>query len=171
MSAAPDAAPSIRRAGTADLRALVALEAGSFEHPWSAALLRTELESPHSVVLLACRPGAPGGVSGYAAFQIAADEAELLRVAVHPGERRRGLGVELVRAGITRAVARGAARCFLEVRTDNRPAIELYRRLGFGERGRRNGYYADGADALVMALELADQGGLRIGRRSGGPPS
>lgn len=154
MTPPPGASPVIRRAGTADLPALVALEEMSFDQPWSAALLRTELESSCSFVLLASSPEPPGTVVGYAAFQIVTDQAELLRVAVRPGARRRGLGAKLVRSGLAEAAGRGAARCFLEVRPGNRPAIELYRRLGFDEIGRRSGYYADGADALVMAVDL-----------------
>jgi ribosomal-protein-alanine N-acetyltransferase len=46
----------------------------------------------------------------------------------------------------------------LEVEEGNGPAIAVYRRLGFQETGRRDGYYqkADGTrvSALTMALGL-----------------
>jgi ribosomal-protein-alanine N-acetyltransferase len=39
----------------------------------------------------------------------------------------------------------------LEVRTSNRPAIQLYERFGFQPAGRRHGYYHDNReDALIM---------------------
>lgn len=44
--------------------------------------------------------------------------------------------------------------CFLEVRRDNEPAIELYKRMGFERVGRRRGYYRDGTDALILSLPL-----------------
>lgn len=154
MTTLSGAASVIRYADAADLPALGALEADAFDHPWSEPLLLTELASPRSFVLLAGRPDTPDEADGYAALRLVADEAELLRVAVRPGARRRGLAAELVRRGLADAAAQGAARCFLEVRTDNGPARALYRRLGFVETGRREGYYADGAAALVLSLEL-----------------
>jgi ribosomal-protein-alanine N-acetyltransferase len=42
----------------------------------------------------------------------------------------------------------------LEVRTENRVAIDLYTRLGFRIVGLRPGYYDNGGDAFVMAKSL-----------------
>lgn len=145
--------PTIRAARPEDLPALVALEAASFSDPWSARMLAAEIEDPSSLVLVA-EDEAAGPVAGYAAFRRAADEAELLSVAVAPGVRRRGLGRRLVVAGLTRMREDGARTCYLEVRPANRPARALYRSLGFREVGRRRGYYRDGSDALVLALTL-----------------
>ena len=39
---------------------------------------------------------------------------------------------------------------FLEVRTDNVPALALYRSEGFEVVGTRRRYYASGADAFTM---------------------
>jgi RimJ/RimL family protein N-acetyltransferase len=39
----------------------------------------------------------------------------------------------------------------LEVKAHNARAINLYRHLGFAAVGRRARFYADGADALLMA--------------------
>jgi ribosomal-protein-alanine N-acetyltransferase len=52
------------------------------------------------------------------------------------------------------AAARGAARLLLEVSAANQPARALYKGLGFARQGRRRRYYADGADALILALPL-----------------
>ena len=54
--------------------------------------------------------------------------------------------------------AAGARRMFLEVDAGNEPAIRLYRKGGFIDAGLRKGYYRDGADAVVMALDLAPPG-------------
>jgi ribosomal-protein-alanine acetyltransferase len=140
--------PAIRRGGPDDLPVLAALERAGFplDRAWSLPLLRLELASPHSLVLVAEDPIA----LGYAAFRIVADEAELLRVTVAPEARRRGIGRALVEAGLAEAARRGAGRCFLEVRPGNRAAVRLYEALGFRKGGRRPGYYQDGSDALVM---------------------
>lgn len=132
-----------------DLPELAALERAGFpsDRAWSFGLLRMELGSPHSLLLVAEEDGL---VLGYAAFRIVADEAELLRVTVSPEARRRGIARRLVETGLAEAGARGAGRCVLEVRPDNAPAVGLYRTLGFREAGRRPGYYRDGSDALIL---------------------
>ena len=39
---------------------------------------------------------------------------------------------------------------WLDVHQKNRPALSLYKRLGFLELGRRRSYYSDGGDCLLM---------------------
>jgi ribosomal-protein-alanine N-acetyltransferase len=53
------------------------------------------------------------------------------------------------------AAQRGAARLLLEVSAANQAARALYESLGFIKQGQRRRYYADGADALILALELS----------------
>jgi ribosomal-protein-alanine N-acetyltransferase len=153
-------------ASAADLAGLLELERRSFAEPWTAGMLAAELAHPQATLLVARRPQGPQGPPGaqgapgapptaYAAFRRAADEAELLRVAVDPGVRRQGLGRRLVTAGLTLLAAQGVRRCHLEARAGNAAAIALYLALGFTLRGRRRGYYADGADAWLYSLALA----------------
>lgn len=103
--------------------------------------------------------GLPGvfafaGEGGFVLARSAADEAEILMLAVLAKARRRGLGRQLLRSAAAEARRRGARRLFLEVAEANLPAVGLYRAEGFAEAGRRRRYYADGADALVLALNL-----------------
>lgn len=97
-------------------------------------------------------PEDPGG--GFILFRIAADEAEVLTLAVSPASQRRGLGRRLLRAALDGAQARGAIRMFLEAASDNIPALSLYGGAGFKQVGRRPGYYPGGSDALVLRLDL-----------------
>jgi ribosomal-protein-alanine N-acetyltransferase len=60
----------------------------------------------------------------------------------------------LLRAAEQRSRDAGARRMFLEVATNNVAASALYARAGYAEVGRRARYYADGADALVLARSL-----------------
>ena len=102
-------------------------------------------------------PGAFGLLDargGMVLARVAADEAEILTIAVLPEARRRGLGRALLEATATEAAARGAVALFLEVSAENVPARALYAGHGFVPVGQRRGYYADGADALVMRREL-----------------
>lgn len=145
-------APIVRPAREEDLERIRYLEEVSFEDPWSPETLARELANPRVLLLMAARdPGAPPG--GYAIFRTVADETELLRVGVAPEERRHGLARSLIQGGIAR-LGRDIQVCFLEVRVDNHPAIALYQSLGFGRAGYRKGYYRDGTDALILALEL-----------------
>jgi [ribosomal protein S18]-alanine N-acetyltransferase len=150
---APDAGLALRPARAEDLDAIVRLEETSFKDAWPAEMLACELAHPRALLLLASRQGeAP---AGYAAFRrTAPGEAELLRLAVAPGQRRHGIARALVAEGLERLVREDIQVCFLEVRMDNEPAVTLYQSLGFARIGHRRGYYRDGSDALVFALEL-----------------
>lgn len=105
------------------------------------------------------------GVFGFAAeaggmllARTAADQAEVLTLAVLPGLRRQGLGRALLEAAMAEAARRGATVMTLEVSVDNLAAQTLYRQAGFAAVGRRRRYYADGADALVLQAPLVDAG-------------
>jgi len=131
---------------------MAALHAACFAvpRPWSAAEIAGLLTSPGVFVT-------PES-AGFAMGRIAADEVELLTLAVDPGARRQGTGRRLVAAFLQAARTRGAARAFLEVAADNVAAVALYLQAGFTVCGRRRGYYhpASGpaVDALVMERVL-----------------
>jgi len=151
----------LRRAEAADLAPLADLEARSFAHgAWSTGQLRGELLRNGGVVLVCDDFDA---LSGYACGWALAGEAEVLRVAVDPLARRRGLGRALLMA-LEAALAPAAERIFLEVRADNAPAIALYRGQGYAVEGVRRAYYSDGSDALVMARALGLTNPDRSGR-------
>lgn len=162
MTAEPPRVPSgltLRPATADDLDALAALEVESFgEAAWSREQLAAGLAAAGVLWLAGVTAGPQTPLRAYAAFQRAADEAELLRVAVPPSARRRGIGTAVVAAGLDRLRAAGARACFLEVAEDNRPALALYRRLGFRPVGRRPGYYRRGGDALLLRVDLAPAG-------------
>jgi ribosomal-protein-alanine N-acetyltransferase len=91
---------------------------------------------------------------GVILVRTAADEAEILTLAVSPGVRRRGIGGILFREATTQVAALGAAAVFLEVSVVNSSAIRLYTREGFVQVGRRARYYSDHSDALVLRLDF-----------------
>jgi ribosomal-protein-alanine N-acetyltransferase len=144
---------AVRPAREEDLDAIARLEEASFKDAWPVDMLACELSHPRALLLVASR-GEADPPAGYAAFRHAAGEAELLRLAVVPAERHRGIAQALVAEGLARLEREGVQVCFLEVRIDNEPAVDLYERLGFARIGRRRGYYRDGTDALIFALEL-----------------
>ncbi|GAA0791483.1 ribosomal protein S18-alanine N-acetyltransferase [Marinobacterium sediminicola] len=94
---------------------------------------------------------------GYCLFSRVLDEAELLRIAIAPDARQRGLGARLLSHAETALRESGTAQLFLEVRLSNQPAQQLYRRAGWQQSGRRKDYYplADGReDALIFSRTL-----------------
>ena len=93
-------------------------------------------------------------VVGYAVALEAADEGEILNLAVAEGGRRRGLGQALVEAIVGALTERGVHQVYLEVRESNAPARALYSRFGFREVGRRKAYYRRPVeDAMVLRLD------------------
>jgi ribosomal-protein-alanine N-acetyltransferase len=134
-----------------NLDAVLAIERRAFAHPWSREVFARELRVPFSKVVLA---RVQGEIVGYACRWLHADAVEIQNVAVHPDWRRRSIGRRLVETLLDEARAAGVRRALLEVRRYNRPALSLYRKLGFRETGTRPGYYSDGEDAVLMELDL-----------------
>lgn len=95
-----------------------------------------------------------GRIIGYASATIEASKGHIMSIAILPEYRRRGFGEKLMKTIIRKLKESGADRVVLEVRVDNKPAISLYRKLGFKELDTLKEYYRDGCDALLMGLEL-----------------
>ena len=97
---------------------------------------------------------AEGRIVGYVVALDAADEGEILNLAVAPVMRRTGLGRALVHQILEALSDRGVRQVFLEVRESNAPARALYAALGFKEVGRRKQYYRRPVeDAIVLRLD------------------
>lgn len=98
---------------------------------------------------------AAGHPVGFVVTRSAADEVEILNIAVEISQRGRGIGAQLVEHALAEARAAGASRAFLEVRESNLAAIALYTQRGFRQTGRREGYYTAPTEAaLILARDL-----------------
>ncbi len=105
-----------------------------------------------------CLPGTFGWIAGQDGFilaRVAADESEILTLAVLPTSQRRGIASSLLRAAQRTAAEAGALAMLLEVAEPNAAARGLYASFGFAEVGRRRRYYTGGIDALVLRAELS----------------
>ena len=94
---------------------------------------------------------------GYAVMSMAAGEAHVLNLCIHPQQRGKGLGRALLHSLEKVAKSNQVDMMLLEVRQSNRIAINLYESIGFNELGWRKNYYPSHAgreDAVVMARQL-----------------
>lgn len=138
-----------------DLDEVFEIEKVSFPDPWSVDLFKAELQSPHSFNLVVRDNSlSDKSVAAYIVYWIAADEMQILDLAVDERFRRHGLARLLIQSALKLAAGDGAVHAFLEVRRGNEAAISLYNALGFDEIGERRKYYKDGEDAIVMGLRF-----------------
>jgi ribosomal-protein-alanine N-acetyltransferase len=153
VAVAPEAEPvTIAEMHLAHVPAVLEIERRSFLTPWSERAFVSELaQNAYAHYIVALRGSR---VLGYGGMWLVMDEAHVTNIAVHPAERRQGLGDRLLTALEERAAARGCRRMTLEVRPSNDAARRLYRKHGFVAQGIRPGYYADTReDAIVMCKE------------------
>lgn len=126
----------------------------SGDDPWSVRAFHSELDA--GGYYLVTRPDDTDEPVGYAGLAVAGRrmgefEASVHTIGVEPHFQGRGLGTTLLTGLLARA-DKLFAPVFLEVRTDNAPALALYERHGFTRIGVRKRYYQpSGADAYTMA--------------------
>ncbi len=137
----------------AHLKAVASVEKAAYNYPWSLAVFRDcLLAGYHSVVL-----EVGGVVTGYGIISIAAAEAHILNLCVHPASQQMGYGRMLLNALLARSEASDAERVYLEVRPSNKAALALYESAGFTQIGVRPAYYQapqGREDAVVLAAAL-----------------
>jgi ribosomal-protein-alanine N-acetyltransferase len=139
------------RATIADIDVMAAIHASAFTaaDAWSLDVFSLQLALPNVFGLLH-----PSG--GLILVRVAADEAEILTLAVNPSARRVGIGAALLREATIVAAAMGARAVFLEVSVANSAGRRLYASARFVQAGRRPRYYSDQSDALVLRLDLIE---------------
>jgi ribosomal-protein-alanine acetyltransferase len=90
------------------------------------------------------------GITGFLVARQAADEAEILNIAVRRANRRTGVATALLLCAVKELRAGNATRLFLEVRQSNAPAIAFYQKHGFRQVGKRPAYYRQPAEAALI---------------------
>jgi len=150
------APPAVSPASVQDAEQLAALHAAAFRRGWSAEEFERLLIERNVV---ADRAISGSRLAGFVISRIAADQAEILSIAVAAPHRRHGLARRLLDVHMRRLVAYGVTSLFLEVDERNVAARRLYAGFGFGEVGRRESYYAESnhnaGAALVLRRDLA----------------
>lgn len=146
----------VEPASLRDAPHLAKLHGASFHRGWGEGEFETILSQRNT---LAHRLRLRSKTIGFAVSRIAADEAEILSIAIAPGHRGRGLSRELLLTHLGHLAGRGVRTVFLEVEENNQPARRLYDRVGFAIAGRRERYYREAGgeqlNALVMRRDLS----------------
>jgi [ribosomal protein S18]-alanine N-acetyltransferase len=114
---------------------------------WSTAMIRELLDTSGVSGFVAERAGR---ATGFILGREVLEEGEILNLAVAKGDRRHGDGAALSGEMMKSFAAKGVQRVFLEVRESNLAAIAFYKKLGFGQVGRREGYYREPAEAALI---------------------
>jgi ribosomal-protein-alanine N-acetyltransferase len=91
-----------------------------------------------------------GEVRGFVLARKVMDEAQILDLAVRPGDQRKGVGRSLLEALAERAADSGCVKLSLEVDAGNASALAFYRDTGYAVVGRRRKFYNSTADAVLM---------------------
>ena len=129
---------------------ILEIEKQTNSSPWSERSFRNELDHAHARFIVAF---SGSKIVGYAGMWLVVDEAHITTVAVESASRRQGIGWKLMLELLSDAKQQGMICSTLEVRAGNRPAIQMYEKLGYVRTATRSGYYPDNKeDAAVMWL-------------------
>jgi ribosomal-protein-alanine N-acetyltransferase len=135
---------------------IIAIENTSFQQPWQRISFLNELSCRDALDVVVLGP-LGGQIIAYACLRLTLDEIHLLKIAVAPRWRRRGMATWLLDFCFGLARRQDARKVYLEVRRSNVSAIGLYDKVGFQIIGTRPKYYMDtGEDALIMMKSLEE---------------
>ena len=149
-------AMAIEPATLRDAHRLAQLHGASFHRGWGEGEFEQML-SERNTLVHRLRQGR--NIVGFAVSRMAADEAELLSIAVDARHRGRGLSRNLLLTHLGHLAGHGVRTVFLEVEENNQPARRLYDRAGFAVAGRRERYYkqpgGEQLNAVLMRRDLS----------------
>ncbi|UCG90932.1 MAG: ribosomal protein S18-alanine N-acetyltransferase [candidate division WOR-3 bacterium] len=134
-----------------DLGRVYEIEVESFPNPWPRVFFENDLKSPKAVALVAENKTT---IVGYSIATCVDDELHITNIAVDKNYQRQGIATQLMDKLENIAEERGCTYAYLEVRTHNLAAINMYKNIGYNILYIRKQYYIDGDDAYVMSKEL-----------------
>jgi ribosomal protein S18 acetylase RimI-like enzyme len=150
-----EAALTIRIAEPRDAQAIAEMSRDHIESGlgwrYDAARVLRAMRGRETVVLAARRARTP--LAGFAIMDFGDERAHLVLLAVHPAQRRRGVGRGLFEWLLGSALTAGMASIHLELRADNEAARRFYRALGFSETVLMPRYY-DGREAAMRMIRV-----------------
>ena len=122
--------------------------------PWGRSLIKDELNCNHSFTQVAV---AADEVVGWCCSRYVKEEAELLKISVAESWRRRSVAKFMLAALEKQLRNVAVLTLYLEVRSENLPALCFYRQVGFTVTGRRINYYSQPRDDAVILRKPISQ--------------
>ena len=139
-----------RRSRPEDAFGIEEMEGEIFPDPWSYRDVVDLISTEGAMCFTAIDNGR---VAAYVIGRLIPPEGEIYRVAVRDEYRRRGIAYRLLDFAMKTSRGAGLECAFLEVRSQNVPAIKLYKSYGFGEVGIRKKYYRDPEDDAIVMMK------------------
>lgn len=121
-----------------------------FDDFWNYNILKKELQNDSSIYLC-CKVNSE--IVGFAGISIVLDTAELNNIVIKKIQRGNGYSTVLLKELINIATQKKCKFFNLEVASNNKIAINLYKKFGFEQVGIRPNYY-NKDDALLLTLKL-----------------
>ncbi|MCQ2914691.1 MAG: GNAT family N-acetyltransferase [Alphaproteobacteria bacterium] len=153
--------PKIEVVGAESADIFADLHSKCFKKAWNESMMRQTLLLPGSVGFIAYdeKTMMPVGfiIYAYTTSQDNTGTADIITVGVIPEYRGKGFSDLLFNNSFVILKSFGVGEVFLEVAVDNAHALNLYRRTGFEQVGKRPQYYVRGnekIDALVFKYSL-----------------
>jgi ribosomal-protein-alanine N-acetyltransferase len=122
---------------------------------YDAPRIQRAIRERDTVALVACDRN---NVVGFAIMEFGDERAHLVLLAVHPSQRRCGVGRRLLEWVLESAKTAGIGSVHLELRERNEAARAFYRAMGFSESVLVPGYYRGREAALRMLRVLRAPG-------------
>ena len=122
--------------------------------PWGRSLIIDELNRSHNFTLVAV---VAEEVIGWCCSRYVQNEAELLKISVAESWRRRSVAKFMLAALEKQLRTVAVLTLYLEVRSENLPALSFYRQAGFTATGRRINYYSQPRDDAVILRKPISQ--------------
>ena len=149
---------SFNKLNLSQLDAIVSIESGSSNYPWSKTQLKESIRNPNNLCYSAADEG---DIIGYLIVMIVGKTADILNIGINPNNQRKGYGSLLMSYLNKELKNRLIEEVFLEVRESNKSAIFFYTYQGFKKISIRKNYYKTNSNKLsskengiIMRLEI-----------------
>ena len=138
----------------ADLPQVLAIEAASFEFPWTEEDFIRSLTNRHTLGMVA---EFDGKIVGYYIYRLHKYHLHVLNIATHPYLCFYGIGRQMLAKLIEKISLTSRKRITLEVRETNLSALLFFKACGFKATEVLRNYYDDSPeDAIVMKWRKND---------------
>ncbi|MFM1515741.1 ribosomal protein S18-alanine N-acetyltransferase [Helcococcus ovis] len=123
-----------------------------FQNPWPLEGFFLEMENEFTKSIGLCIDGI---LVGYMFYSEYLDEVNINHFVIDTKYRKKGYASEIMQELLKRINKKQLI--YLEVRTDNIAAINLYKKFGLEIINTRKNYYTDGQDAYIMQRDRKEE--------------